>query len=175
MFFRERSEGRSSAGPRESSRLAETRKSARERRSSLLSRWLLLGEKPLAGFGMERRRRRTRAADDPESRLWTFTNASTLPVGVTTRVCTGGRACSSRSLPPQPPILLKPPSLPAVRGPSPSSPCPLYPVPTSSPLFVLLRAAADSFASYSRSCGPPRGEVEYESPVNPLMLWATAR
>lgn len=102
MSFRERSEGRSLADPRESSRLAETRKSARERRFSLLSRWLLLGEKPLAGFGMERRRRRTRAADDPESRLWTFTNASTLPVGVTTRVCTGGRACSSRSPAPAP-------------------------------------------------------------------------
>lgn len=97
------------ADPCESSRLVETHKSASERRSSLLSSWLLLGEKPLAGFGMERRRRRTRAADDPESRLWTFTNASTLPVGVTTRVCTGGRACFSRSLVPAPLSCRNPP------------------------------------------------------------------
>lgn len=88
-----------------SSRVLAPRRNSREcERAPVFSplEWLLLGEKPLAGFGMERRRRRTRAADDPESRLWTFTNASTLPVGVTTRVCTGGRACSSRSPAPVP-------------------------------------------------------------------------
>lgn len=74
-----------------------------------------------AGFGMERRRRRTRAADDPESRLWTFTNASTLPAGVTTRVCTGGRACPSRSPAPAPLSCRSPPRF----QPSASRPAPL--------------------------------------------------
>lgn len=90
-------------------------------------------------FGTERR---ARGADDPESRLWTFTNASTLPVGVTTRVCTGGERV---------PLLL-PPTLPGPRQPSPSS---VYPLSSAlSPLFVLLRAVG-SFASCPRSCGPP--------------------
>lgn len=76
------------ADPHASPKLVGVRE---ERRPPLFSRWLFLGEKP-AGFGTERRRRRARGADDPESRLWTFTNASTLPVGVTTRVCTRGES-----------------------------------------------------------------------------------
>lgn len=118
--------------PRESSRLAKTRKSARERpASSLLSRWLLLGEKPLAGFGMERRRRRERAQQTTLKVVCGLSRTRALCRSESPRECAPEGERVPPALPSQPPILSRPPSLPAVRGPSPSSLCPLYPVTTT--------------------------------------------
>lgn len=134
------------ADPHASPKLVGVRE---ERWPPLLSRWLFLGEKP-AGFGTERRRRRrARGADDPESRLWTFTNASTLPVGVTTRVCTRGESvflplsrpypagiplasCHPRAVPFLDVPSLHPPPLTAYRPPFSSS---FVPSPISSPFI----------------------------------------
>lgn len=100
-------------------------------------------------------------ADDPESCLWTFTNASTLPAGVTTRVCTGGER-----VPPLP--FLSPPPGPPPSASRPLPQCTLSRLSIPFPLFVLLRApSAPSPHLSSRSCGPPRGEAgQLDSPVN---------
>lgn len=94
-----------------------------------------------AGFG------RTSGADDPESRLWTFTNASTLPVRVTTRVCTGGERVS-----PLPLFLLF--------LPLPSSATSFLHLPPHPFYSTTLHTAAFFFAVL-RPLGPPRGEADH--------------
>lgn len=101
-----------------------------------------------------------RGADDPESRLWTFTNASTLPVGVTTRVCTGGER-----VPPLPPPPLYPGQAPAARG---SSPLPQwYPL---SPVYIVPPFRPPSRRRLLRLHGPAvLPEVRRGSPILPLI------
>lgn len=92
-------------------------------------------------------KRYERGADDPESRLWTFTNASTLPIGVTTRVCTGEErvpplpSCSILLSPspqtvPLPSCTLSSPLLPQhYHYPLPLVPLPQLPFSSTSTLF----------------------------------------
>lgn len=106
------------------------------------------------------------AADDPESRLWTFTNASTLPVRVTTRVCTTEESVLLLSPPPSV-AFCPPPSPPPLLG-AHSRPPPPSPLPR--------RSLSSPFAHPVASFGcPPRPAVLLEarrggpldSPVNP--------
>lgn len=100
------------------------------------------------------------AADDPESRLWTFTNASTLPVRVTTRVCTTEESVLLLSPPPSV-AFCPPPSPPPLLARTQSPPSPPS---TSTPLTFLsfrapgrlLRAVLRVLRSSSR-----RGEADH--------------
>lgn len=99
-----------------------------------------------------------RGADDPESRLWTFTNASTLPVGVTTRVCTGGER-----VPPLPPSTRARPPPPAGRPPF----LQWYPL---SPVYTVPPFRPPSSRRLLRLHGPAvLPEVRRGSPILPLI------
>lgn len=133
-------------------------------------RWssLLLGEKPLAGFGND---------DDDDERAQQTTLKVVCGLSRTRALCRSEspRECAPEgervppALPPQPPILSRSPSLPAVRGPSPSSLYPLYPVHTARHVVPPFRPPLHRrlLCSYSRSYGPPRGEVQ--SMIFPLI------
>jgi len=146
--FSERSEGQSSADPYASPKLVGVRESAD-----------LFSSRGGSSSASSRLR------DDDDERAQQTTLKVVCGLSRTRALCRSEspRECAPEgervppALPPLPPILSRPPSLPAVRGPflaRPSLPH-LYRAPRRFPPFVLLRTAADSFASYSRSCGPP--------------------
>ena len=131
MLFRERSEGQSLTDPRVSLKLAGVREST----GLLTSRggfFSTRSRQPASGWNDD-------DDDDDDERAQQTTLKVVCGLSRTRALCRSEspRECAPEgervppALSPLPPILSRPPSLPAVREPSPSSLSPLYPVSTA--------------------------------------------